>query len=281
LPWLLLYSKIQQKNLGGFQMKLLKNYFYVIFPLMLALVFTCTPMALAGKRLDKIMDTKIIKIGTPGDYRPFAILENGDYSGFDIDLIKAIAEELGVTVEFVPTTWSKMLDDLKANKFDIAVGGITRTVTRMLKADFLPGYAPFGKVALIRAKDKKKFTSLESLNQPNVKVIKNPGGTNEKFVLENLTKANVSTHEKNAEIPALIADGTGDVMITETYEALNYAKKDSRLFAAFIDKPLTKVNTLGFMIQKDDPDFARLVNFAWNLLELRGQIKNIENKWLK
>src|SRR3546814_9598455 len=89
----------------------------------------------------------------------------------------------------------------------------------------LPGYAPFGKVALVRKDQASKYKTVDDLNQPSVRVIKNPGGTNEAFVLENLKQAKVSTHEKNAEIPALIAEGKGDVMITETYEAQHYSKR--------------------------------------------------------
>ncbi len=235
----------------------------------------------AGPRLDGILEKKILRVGTPGDYRPFAIRENDKYSGFDIDVITLMAKELGVTVEFVPTTWPRLMEDFLADKYDVALGGITRNLARVSRCEFLPGYAPFGKVALVRAKDKNKYTTLESMNKPGVRIIKNPGGTNEKFVLEHLTKASVSTHVANAEIPGLIAEGKGDVMITETYEALQYAKKDPRLFAAFVNAPLTQTNTLGFMLQKDDPDFVRVMNFAWNLLELRGELKKCEARWLK
>jgi len=114
-----------------------------------------------------------------------------------------------------------------------------------------------------------------------VRVIKNPGGTNETYVLANLKAAQVSTHDKNAEIPALIADGKGDVMITETYEALHYAKADPRLHAAFVDAPLTPKNYLGFMLPTDDADYVRVMGFVWGLVDSRGTIKQAADKWLK
>ena len=91
----------------------------------------------------------------------------------------------------------------------------------------------------------------------------------------------IGTHEKNAEIPALIADGKGDVMITETYEALHYSKADPRLYAAFIDAPLTPTNTLGFMLPKDDADYSRVMEFVWGLMENRGTLKQASQDWLK
>jgi cyclohexadienyl dehydratase len=173
------------------------------------------------------------------------------------------------------------MSDLQENKFDVAVGGITRNVARISKVQMLPGYAPFGKVALVRAADKDKFTTSEALNQASVRVIKNPGGTNEAYVLQNMQSAQIATHDKNAEIPALIAEGKGDVMITETYEALHYSKADPRLHAAYLDKPLTPVNQLGFMLPADDADYSRVMQFTWDVLALRGVLQQESQKWLK
>ncbi|MDA8457399.1 transporter substrate-binding domain-containing protein [Acidovorax sp. GBBC 3334] len=235
----------------------------------------------AGPRLDRIMEAKVLRVGTPGDYRPFAIKADAGYSGHDIDVIELMAKEMGVKVEYVPTSWPNLMKDIQSDKFDVAVGGITRNVTRIRQIEMLPGYAPFGKVALVRAADKDKYKTLADLNQPAVRVIKNPGGTNETFVLENLKAAQVGTHDKNAEIPALIAEGKGDVMITETYEALHYAKADPRLHAAFVATPLTPQNTLGFMLPKDDADYSRVMEFVWGLIDARGQLKLASDKWLK
>ena len=220
------------------------------------------PEAEAGARLDKIMQTKTLRVGTPGDYRPFSMHEDGKITGHDIEVIEKIAGELG-------------------DKFDVAVGGITRTGARFTFADFLPAYAPFGKVALVRKADKDRFTTLGSLNQPDVRVIKNPGGSNEIFVDTHLTKARVSLHPNNAEIPHMIAEGKGDVMITETNEAIIYSKLDERLHPAFLDNPLTPVNYMGFMLQKDDPDYVRLMNFVWDLLGRRGELGKSADAWLK
>ena len=240
-----------------------------------------TQFAQAGQRLDKIMESKVIRVGTPGDYRPFAIKTETGLTGHDIDVIELMAKEIGVKVEYVPTSWPNLMKDIQAGKFDVAVGGITRNVGRIRYIEMLPGYAPFGKVALVRAAEKSKYMTLEDLNKSNVRVIKNPGGTNEAFVLENLKEAQVSTHDKNAEIPGLIAEGKGDVMITETYEALHYSKADPRLYAAYIDAPLTPKNQLGFMIPIDDADYSRVMGFVWELLDSRGVLKQTSDKWLK
>ena len=249
--------------------------------LVLILCLSMIPQSEAGDRLDRVLEEKVLRVGTPGDYRPFSMLVDGKYEGHDIDVAELLAKELGVKVEFVQTSWPKLMEDTLAGKFDVAMGGISRNVARMSKVDFLPPYAPFGKVALIRAEDKDKFTTPESLNQETVHVIKNPGGSNEVYVNTHLTKSKVTTHEKNAEIPGLIAEGKGDVMITEIYEGLLYSKKDPRLFVAFADVPLTPIGHQGFMLQTDDPDFVRVMNFVWNELKLRGELDKCAEKWLR
>lgn len=158
--------------------------------------------------------------------------------------------------------------------------GPFRRVRLPAVADFLPAYAPFGKVALVNVKNKDRFKTLEDLNQPDVRVNKNPGGTNEAFVLANLKKAQISTHDKNYEIPGLIAEDKGDVMITENAEAKLYAKKNPKLHAAFLDHPLTPVNYMGFLMPTDDADYTRVMNYLWDLLDRRGELERIEDKWL-
>jgi cyclohexadienyl dehydratase len=247
------------------------------------MVFSISAEAADATRLNRILEMKVLRVGTPGDYRPFSMLDKatGKYEGHDIDLARLLAAELGVTVEFVPTSWPKLMEDYLAGKFDVAVGGITRSLARMMKADFLPPYAPNGKVALIRKADKNKFVSLEKIDVPETTVIVNPGGTNEKYVQANMKKAKVVVHPRNAEIPALIADGKGDVMITEAYEAVVYSKIDGKLYPAFIDKPLTKISYMGFMIQQDDPQFVKIMNYLWNDAKLRGDLDALFEKWLK
>ena len=249
----------------------------------LVVVVLFASCAFAGARLDRVMETKVLRVGTPGDYRPFAMLDKatGKYEGHDIDLVELLAADLGVKVEYVATSWPKLMEDYLGDKFDIAVGGITRGLARMLKGDLLPPYAPNGKVAIIRKADKDKFTSLEKMDVPETTVIVNPGGSNEKFVNANFKKAKIVVHPANAEIPAMIAEGKGDVMISETYEAVVYARKDDRLYGAFTDKPLTKISFMGFFIRDDDPAFLKIMNFLWNDAKLRGDLDRLFDKWLK
>ncbi len=250
--------------------------------LMLGQVAYAKDASSGESRLDAILDRGSILVGTTGDYKPFSFYDKtvDDYVGYDIDAARMLGEALGVKVIFIQTTWPNLMKDLLDDKFDIAMSGITRTYARQKQAHFSHGYFPFGKSPMIRAKDKAKFTSLEAIDQPGVKIGVNPGGTNEKFVKANITKATIIVHPKNAEIPGMVAEGKFDVMITDSPEAIRYAKDDPRLFAALLDKTFTK-NQFGVMMQRGDQVFANFINMWMEEMKLQGQFDKLYDKYMK
>ena len=173
-------------------------------------------------KVTEITERGTLIVGTTGDYRPLSFCEpDGTYWGFCIEIAKEIAASLGVETQFVKTSWPTLTDDVLADPqtFDLAIGGITITDARretMLMSD---GYLANGKTILCRASDAARFQSLADIDKPEVRVMVNPGGLNEKFANQNLTHATIIVHQKNEEIPSLIADGQADVMITEITEA--------------------------------------------------------------
>ena len=112
-----------------------------------------------------------------------------------------------------------LMDDTLSGKFDLAICGVTITDARKEQALMSDGYLINGKTILCRKEDKDKFTSLEDINKPEVRVMVNPGGLNEKFARENLPDVKLIVHDVNQEIPSLIAEGEADIMITEIAEA--------------------------------------------------------------
>ncbi|WP_144460717.1 transporter substrate-binding domain-containing protein [Siminovitchia fortis] len=233
-------------------------------------------------QLNKILDEGVLRVGTTGDYKPFTYLnpETKEYEGYDIDAAKKLAEDLGVKVEFVETTWPALMDDLIADKFDIGMGGITRTLERQKTANLSNPYLDFGKGAIIRAEDKKKYTSIDDLNQPDVKVGVNPGGTNEKFVQTHLKKAEVTVVENNLDIPKKVAEGQFDVMITDNIEAIIYAKEDKRLFSAFEKNTLTH-SQMGYLMRQGEDDFHNFVNLWIDEMKLNGEFDKLHKKWIE
>ncbi len=235
----------------------------------------------AGK-IEDIQARGTLLVGSTGDYKPMSYLnkETGVYEGFDCEVAELLAKSLGVSVEYVPTTWKTLQEDTMAGKFDIAISGITRTFAREQKMNMSRGYLTFGKTILCRKEDAGKFKSEADLNRKDVRVMCNPGGTNEKFALENLPDCTLLIHPQNAEIPGLIAEGKADVMITETMEARRYVRDDPRLAAPLIDEPFTK-SRFGILMAKGDQDWLNYVNFFMEEKETDGTLDRLEEQYIK
>lgn len=211
--------------------------------------------------LQKILKRGVLRAGTTGDYRPLSFPDPaaGRYAGFDAELAKDLADDLGVEIEFVPTSWPALMNDVYADRFDLAICGITINDARKEKALMSSGYLKNGKTILCRAADAGKFTGLSAVNRPEVRVMVNPGGFNEQFARENFTDATLIVHNDNQQIPALVAEGKADIMITETVEAGYYISHDERLAAPLIHEPFT-CDELGILMPKGSEDLLEYVN---------------------
>ena len=242
---------------------------------------TFTDIPLDGK-VAEIEERGTVIFGTTGDYRPLSFCEpeTGEYWGFGIEMAQEIADRLGVGWEFVKTSWPTLTADVLAEpqRFDLAIGGITITDARretMLMSD---GYLANGKTILCRVSEEDRFQSLEDIDQPEVRVMVNPGGLNEKFANENLTHATIIVHPKNEEIPTLIAEGVADIMITEITEAPYYVQTDSRLAAPLLDKPFTH-GEIGVLMQKGQDDLLEMVNNYISQMKADGTLRRLHQKY--
>ena len=232
--------------------------------------------------VNRIEKRGVVLVGTTGDYRPLSFCEpeTGEYWGFGIEVAAEIASRLGVSVSFVKTSWPTLTADVldEPQKFDFAIGGITITDARretMLMSD---GYLTNGKTILCRASDATRFQSLADLDKPDVRVMVNPGGLNEKFANENLTHSTIIVHQKNEEIPTLVAEGRADVMITEITEAPYYVRTDSRLAAPLLDKPFNH-GEIGVLMRKGQEDLLLLVNDVIRQMKSDGSLRRLHEKY--
>ena len=178
-------------------------------------VLLCAGPAM-GADLAHIQSAGVLRIGTTGDYQPFAFREpDGSYRGADITMARQLAAALGVRAEFVPTTWAKLDSDFAADRFDIAVGGVSILPAREQIADFSPPTVVDGKRPIVRCADKDRFTSIASIDQPGVRVVVNPGASNEAFARSHFPHAQFTVHTDNASVFDEILAGREDVMVTD------------------------------------------------------------------
>lgn len=235
----------------------------------------------SGRSLETIRERGKLLVGATGDYNPMSYLdpETEEYVGFDAELAADLAAALGVELEYVPTSWPTLMDDTLSGQFDLALCGITITDARKEQALMSDGYLGNGKTILVRTEDADKYTNLEAINRPEVRVMVNPGGLNEKFAKENLPEATLLVHNVNQEIPGLIALGKADVMITEIMEAGYYVGQDDRLAAPLIYEPFTH-GQLGALMPKGSEDLLEYVNGFLSEEKASGRLDDLAEEYI-
>ncbi len=238
-------------------------------------------IAPVNRKVAEIVERGTLLVGTTGDYRPLSFCEpDGTYWGFGIEIAKEIAKYLGVEIYFVKTSWPTLTADVLAEPqtFDLAIGGITITETRRENMLMSDGYLANGKTILCRASEADRFRSLADIDKSEVAVMVNPGGLNEKFANENLTHANIVVHQKNEEIPTLVAEGAADVMITEITEAPYYVQTDTRLAAPLLNAPFNH-GEIGVLMRKGQGDLLQMVNNVICQMKSNGSLRKLHEKY--
>src|SRR3546814_9246993 len=103
-----------------------------------------------------------------------------------------------------------------------------------------------GKTPITLCTNVKKYQSIADINKPDVRVIVNPGGSNEKFAKNHLANAHITLYKNNVGIFNEIAEGRADVFVTEAAEAEVQSKLNPKLCAVNPDKPL-KYAEMGYL----------------------------------
>ena len=160
----------------------------------------------------------LLRVGTPADYAPFSVVGAEGVSGSDVELAQQLGDALSLKTVFVHTSWRKLMEDLRADRFDIAVGGISVTPVRAALATFSAPVVRSGKTAIGRCADAHRLGRFGSIDRKSVTVIVNPGGTNESFAHAHLRSAHLVEHPDNRTIFDEILAGRADVMFTDETE---------------------------------------------------------------
>ena len=234
-----------------------------------------------GGKVAEIVARDTIIIGTTGDYRPLSFREpDGSCWGFCIEVAGEIATRLGVHSRFVQTSWPTLSDDVLADpqRFDLAIGGITITDARRETMRMSEGYLANGKTILCRATEAGRYRSLADVDMPGVRVTVNPGGLNEQFARKHLTRATILVHQRNEDIPTLVAEGQADVMITEITEAPYYVQTDARLAAPLLNEPFTR-GEIGVLMRRGQDDLLEMVNGVIRRMKSDGTLRRLHEKY--
>lgn len=194
----------------------------------------CTSTNSQKDRLKDILERGTLYFATTGDYRPFSFKDQEeDWMGIDIDLAQDLARTLGVKLVLVRTTWPTLMKDYQKGDWDIAMSGISKNLERQKVASFSISYQKGGKAAIVRCSDVLRFKSLAKIDRKGVRVIVNPGGTNERFIRERIKKADIRVFDDNKTIFKEISQKRSDVMITDRIEVQLQSALDKSLCSAF------------------------------------------------
>ena len=246
--------------------------------LVLTTASPATAQSPAPNRLDEVVARGTLRVGLSGDYKPFSIKEGDTMEGLDVDMARNLATFLGVKLDIVQFAWPNLMSDLQAGKFDVAMGGITITLPRQKLAFFSVPVMRSGKTPIARCADKGRFDTLAEIDQPNVRVIANPGGTNESFDRANLKQAQIIVFPDNAHIFDEVAAGRADVMITDAVETLLQQKLHPELCAVHPDHPFN-TSELAYLLPRDVV-WKMYVDQWVNLLNVGGERQKLVAKWL-
>lgn len=254
--------------------------FIQIVALLLVAALPAALPAGAQSVLDTILARGTLRVGLTGDYRPFSLLDKGAgrYEGLDVDMAERLAKALGVKLELVATSWPTLMADLHAGKYDVGMGGISVTLERAKSAFFSVPVMRTGKAPIARCTDQARFTSLADIDKPGVRVIVNPGGTNERFARANIRQAEIVVFPNNAEIFGELAAGRADVMMTDAVETRLQQRLRPELCAVNPDQPFD-FSELAYLLPRD----AALKQFLDQWLHLQaetGEQRRLTAKWL-
>jgi cyclohexadienyl dehydratase len=221
-----------------------------------------------------------LRVGLTGDYKPFSWEEPaGHFVGMDADMATALARDLGVRLTIIRTSWPTLMDDLAEARFDIGMGGISITEARQEKALFSTPLLSDGKAPVARCADAGRFRTLEGIDREGVRVIVNPGGTNEQFARAHIHRATLILHKDNATVFDEIAAGRADVMMTDAIETRIVAKEYPTLCATNPDAPFTKAEK-AYLLPQDGAWKARVDEWL-AAMEASGERERIFGGWVE
>jgi cyclohexadienyl dehydratase len=211
--------------------------------------------------LDRIRTSGELRVGTTGDYKPFSFRHpDGTTTGADIDMARRLAARIGVKLVLVPTMWGRLMDDYTAAKFDMAMGGVTNLPPRAAKGPFGRTVYVDGKRPIARCTDRELYTSISAINRANVRVVVNPGASNEEFARTNFAQATLTVHTDNVTVFDEILAGRADVMVTDGIEVDHQAFIHKELCPTAVPAAFTHLEKAYW--QQPDRDLQALVG-AW------------------
>jgi polar amino acid transport system substrate-binding protein len=230
--------------------------------------------------IEKIQRDKVIRVGM-STFVPWAMKDKqGKLVGFEIDVARQLARDMGVAVEFVPTAWSGIIPALMTGKFDVIIGGMGITPERNLKVNFTMPYDYSGMSMVAHRKKAEGFSTLEDFNDKDVNIAVRMGTTAEQAARKFFPKANLRLFENESQALQELNLGRIHAVVSSApmpvFHALKYPDK---LFVP-LEENFTR-EPIGFAIRKGDPDAVNYFNNWIINMHASGFLKEKKAFWFE
>jgi polar amino acid transport system substrate-binding protein len=227
-------------------------------------------------------ENKII-VGTSADYPPFEYVENGKIVGFDIELITALLEELGYTVEVQDIGFDSLVPSLVTGKIDVIAAAMTITPLRLEKIDFTNSYYNSDQSILLPADSDVIIDEDEDLS--NLTIGAQTGTTGELWVIENLINVENATMTddqlKRYDTYTLavldLDNGNVDALILDNPVAESFAKDEDRK----VEYVIQTDEYFGFGVAKGNDDLLNGLNKELESFMESDDWANLLNKYFE
>jgi polar amino acid transport system substrate-binding protein len=229
--------------------------------------------------IEKVIRSGKLRVGM-STFVPWAMQsKTGEWIGFEIDVAKKLAEDMGVKVEFVPTKWEGLIPGLLTGKFDLIIAGMMGTPQRALKINFTIPY-DYSVMNMVANKNVAAgMTTVEDFNKPEVTVVCRNGTTAVPAVKKNLPKANLRLFSENGPMVQELLNGKAHVMVASSPEPAQLAVKHPETLV-FIDEALG-LEPISMGVRKGDPDTLAYLNNWIVVVRNTGFIEQKVNYWWK
>jgi polar amino acid transport system substrate-binding protein len=217
----------------------------------------------------------MITIGTNAEYPPFEYVdEDGNITGFDVDLMNAIAAEAGFEFEFVNTRWDGIFVALASGEFDAVISAATITEERAQTVDFSDPYFNAGQRIAVRA-DETEIQGPEDLAGKSVGV---QLGTTGDIWLTEETEAEVVRYDENTLAFQALANGDVDAAVADGPTAADIIEANPEMNLKLVEGVYTD-EEYGIAVNKERPELLATINQGLAAVKASGKYDEIYEKY--
>ena len=238
------------------------------------LLFGGTQLVFANE-LEDIQNAGVIKVGVEGTYQPYTYHdEDGNLTGFDVDVAKAIAEKLGVEVDFTEADWDSLLAGIDSGRIDTVINAVSVTDERKEKYDFAGPYFYIEQQVVIK-KGNDEIKSWDDLKGKKV-------ATNITSTTADIYKAagaEVVAISTSDEAASLVLSGRADFCSFNANVFSSYLKEhpDAELEAAF--SVLDSVDEYAVPVKKGETELLDAIQTAIDELKADGTLSKLSENY--